>query len=271
MGERRAEVVAGRATVASRPMTKPRCLLRSPSTGCVGIAGVVSIILVSSPASLAAQDRCRVLCAPELKIEPTFTVENLFRPPVVETLDERGVVIERRREKRERVFELIFALDVPTALPRLGITFEAIFKPFGATDVNPFTGSAAAIGRGEIRDNGVEIETEVNVTLFDVEQTGGWMSSHVDLVDQFSPAHQPGAGSVFTHKLDFEWDTAFHVFHGLPDGHWLRNVEAEVSLDYLATGLPKAGDILGGERFVEGASPWSLSFVLVMPLAPLAP
>lgn len=44
-----------------------------------------------------------------------------------------------------------------------------------------------------------------------------------------------------------------------------------MSLDYLATGLPKKGDVLGGERFVESASPWSLSFVLVMPLAPLAP
>jgi len=212
-----------------------------------------------------------VLCAPELKIEPTFTIENLVRAPLVETLAD-GVVVERGREKRERVFELILALDVPTALPRLGLTFEAIFKPFGATDVNPFTGSsAAAIGRGDIRDNGVEIEIELNVSLFDVDRTGGWVSSHVDVVDQFSPAHRPDAGSVFTHKLDFEWDTAFHVFNRLPDGHWLRNVEAEVSLDYLATGLARTGDVLNGERFVERASPWSLSFVLVVPLAPLTP
>lgn len=170
------------------------------------------------------------------------------------------------------MFELIVALDVPTTLSRLGMTFEAIFKPFGHTNVNPFTGSTAAeAGLSNIRDNGVEIETELNFTLFDIEQTGGWISSHVDLVDQFSPAHQPNAGSVFTHKLDLEWDTAFHVFNRLPEGHWLRNVEAEMSLDYLATGPPKAGDVLGGERFVERASPWSLSFVLVMPLAPLAP
>ena len=60
---------------------------------------------------------------------------------------------------------------------------------------------------------------------------------------------------MFTHKLDFEWDTAFHVFNRLPEGNWLRNVEAEVSLDYLATGLPKAGDILGSERFVDAREP----------------
>jgi hypothetical protein len=35
-----------------------------------------------------------------------------------------------------------------------------------------------------------------------------------------------------------------------------------------ATGLPKAGDVLGGERFSDDAS---LSFVFVVPLAPLAP
>jgi hypothetical protein len=234
-------------------------------------AAALLLTLVCGSATLDAQDRCRILCAPELKIEPTFTIENLVRAPLVETIED-GVVVEGAREKRERVFELIFAVDVPTTIPRVGLTFEAIFKPFGATDVNPFTGSSAAeIGRADIRDNGIEIESEFNIHLFDVEQTGGWVSSHVDIVDQFSPAHRPGDGSVYTHKLDFEWDTAFHVFSRLRDGHWLRNVEAEVSLDYLATGLPKAGEVLDGERFVDRASPWSLSFVLVVPLAPLAP
>jgi hypothetical protein len=48
-------------------------------------------------------------------------------------------------------------------------------------------------------------------------------------------------------------------------------VEAEVSLDYVATGLAKAGDVVNGERFLDDASPWSLSFVFVFPLAPLVP
>ena len=103
------------------------------------------------------------------------------------------------------------------------------------------------------------------------EQTAGWVSSHVDVVDQFSPAKQPGDASVYTHKLDFEWDTAFHIFNRLPETNWLHHVEAEVSLDYLATGLPRAGDRFGDERFLDDASPWSLSFVVVMPFAPLVP
>ena len=170
------------------------------------------------------------------------------------------------------MFELIFALDVPTTIPRVGLTLEAIFIPFGGTSVHPFTGATAAeAGGDEIRDNGIEIETELNIDLFGTEQTGGWVSSHFDIVDKFSPGETPRAGSVYTHKLNFEWDTAFHVFNRLPQGNWLRNVEAEVSLDYVATGLPKAGDVVEGERFLNNASPWSLSFVMVVPLAPLAP
>ena len=234
-------------------------------------AAIVFVLIGSGPLCAQQEERCRILCAPELKIEPTITVENLFRAPLVETI-EGGVVVESGREKRETVFELILALDVPTAIPRLGLTLEAIFKPFGSADVNPFTGASAhAIGRSDIRDNGIEIEAELNIHLLTGEETGGWVSSHVDVVDQFSPAAQPTAGSVFTHKLDFEWDTAFHLFNRLPEGRWLRDVEAEISLDYLATGLPKAGDVLGNQRFVQRASPWSLSFVLVMPLAPFGP
>ena len=143
-------------------------------------------------------------------------------------------------------------MDIPTTIPRIGTTFEASFAPFAD-------------------DNDVELEVELNIDLFGTEQTGGWVSSHFDIVDQFSPAETPDATRAYTHKLDFEWDTAFHVFSRLPEGHWLRNVEAEISLDYLATGLPKAGDLIGGERFLDDASPWSLSFVMVIPLAPLAP
>jgi len=207
---------------------------------------------------------CAFLCQPALKIEPTFTVEHLGGGPRIES---DGVV---EREPSEMVFELILAVDVPTTIPRVGFTFEAIFVPSGGTSVHPFTGQPAPTG-GSIRDNGIEIETELNIELFDTDRTGGWVSSHVDVVDKFSPGETPEAGSVYTHKLNFEWDTAFHVFNRLRPGHWLRNIEAEVSLDYLATGLPRAGDIVDGERFLDDAAPWSLSFVAVVPLAPTVP
>ena len=201
---------------------------------------------VPAPAAAQSEPRCVILCAPELKVEPTWTIENLGGPRRVEVdgeVESVGV---------ESAFELVLALDVPTTIPRVGFTFEAIFAPF--TD-----------------DNSVEIESEINFQLFDTEQTGGWVSSHVDVVDQFSPGETPRATSSYTHKLDFEWDTAFHLFNRLPKGHWLRNVEAEVSLDYLASGLPKTGDVVGAERFLDDANPWSFSVLMIIPLAPLAP
>jgi len=228
---------------------------------------VLAVLLVPAPSIAQQQEpRCFILCAPALKFEPTWTIEHLASRHRIES---DGQV---ERAKREHVLELIFAVDVPTAIPRIGLTLEAIFVPKGATDVHPFTGATAAeIGRGEIRDNGIEIESELNVELFDTEQTGGWVSSHFDVVDKFSPGENPRAASVYTHKLNFEWDTAFHIFTRLPEGNWLRNVELEVSLDYVATGLPRAGDRIGDERFLDRASPWSLSFVTVIPLAPLVP
>jgi len=219
--------------------------MRSPGHCRAWLAPLV-LVMLSSPAFAQSEPRCVFLCAPAFKVEPTWTVENLRGAPRIE------VDGEIERESRETIFEMIFAVDVPTSIPHLGMTFEAAFSPFRD-------------------DNDVELETELNIHLFDTEQTKGWVSSHVDIVDQFSPAERPGATRSYTHKLDFEWDTAFHVFSRLPDGHWLREVEAEVSLDYLASGLPKAGDVIGEDRFLDRASPWSLSFVMVIPLAPVKP
>jgi hypothetical protein len=234
-------------------------------TGASSVALLLATVQPAVAQDTAKEPRCAFLCAPSLKIEPTWTVEHLARRHRVE---EDGQVT---RVGRETVFELIFAVGVPTTIPRVSFTLEAIFIPRGRTGVHPFTGSTATETGGEIRDNGIEIESEVNFSLFGTDQTGGWVSSHVDVVDKFSPGATPRAGSVYTHKLNLEWDTAFLVFNKLPSGNWLRNLELEVSLDYVATGLPKAGDRVGGERFLDRASPWSLSFVTVIPLAPLRP
>ena len=225
-----------------------------------------TILLVPTLGAAQGGESCTFLCMPELKIEPSITFENLGSRARVET---GGVV---SRTERETIFELIFALGVPTTIPRVGLTFEVGLAPFGGTSEHPFTGATAAeLGHDEIRDNLVELETELNLDLIDSDQTGGWVSSHFDIVDKFSPGERPDAASVYTHKLNLELDTALHLFNWLPEGSWLRNAEAELSIDYVATGLPKAGDLIGDELFLDDASPWGLSLVLVLPLAPLDP
>jgi hypothetical protein len=87
-------------------------------------------------------------------------------------------------------------------------------------------------------------------------------------VDKFSASERPGDRRAYTHKLNLELDTSVAVFNWLPEGRWRRGVELEGSLDYVATGLPRAGDRVGGLRYLERASPWSCSIVVVLPVAP---
>jgi hypothetical protein len=173
------------------------------------IAALFTLMVSVVPA--AAQE-CRILCEPALLIEPTVTFE-----------------------RDATVFETIFALDLSTPIPRVGVTFEAITKPFSD-------------------DNDVELESELKLYWLESEQTRGWLSSHFDVVDKFSGAERQTDKRAYTHKLNLELDTAVALFSRLPESHWLHDVELEGSLDYVATGLPK------------DAGKWSFSVVLVIPV-----
>ena len=197
------------------------------------------------PAVAQHAPACRILCAPEFKVEPTVTVTNLFGSPRI--VGEDG---ELTRERRETEFEVILSVGLPTRVPWLEFTVEAIFLPFD-------------------RESTAELEFETNFIWLPADRTRGWVSSHFDIVDKFSPAERPTDRRAYTHKLNLELDTSLSVFNWLPERRWLRGVELEGSLDYVATGLLKAGDRSDGARYIENASPWSFSIVFVLPIAPL--
>jgi hypothetical protein len=190
------------------------------------------------------QPACRLLCTPEFKVEPTITTTNLFGSPRVEV--DNGPPTPERRETE---FEVILSMDLPTRVSWFGFTVEAIFLPFDS-------------------DGTPELEFETNLTWLSSQRTGGWLSSHVDVVDKFSAAERASDRGAYTHKLNLELDTSVALFNWMPEGRWLRGVELEGSLDYVATGLPKAGERAGGVRFLDDASPWSFSVVFVLPIAP---
>jgi hypothetical protein len=207
---------------------------------------VFGLALGGAPQIFAqAPPPCRVLCAPEFKVEPTVTFSNVFGSPRI--LDAQRTIT---REPRETAFEVILSLGLPTRVSWFEFTVEAIFVPFD-------------------RDSTPELEFEANVMWLPGKRTRGWLSSHFDIVDKFSAAERPSDRHAYTHKLNFELDTSFALFNWLPEDRWLRGVELEGSLDYVATGLPKVGDHVGGTQFLDKASPWSFSIVLVVPVAPL--
>ena len=206
----------------------------------------VSVLVLGGSAAVAQETvPCRVLCAPALKVEPTIT-----RTAIVGShgfVRDDGAVI---RDASETEFEVILSLGLSTRLPWLAFTVEAIVVPFD-------------------RQSTPELEFEANLVWLPAARTKGWLSSHVDIVDKFSPAERSTDRRAYTHKLNLELDTSLSVFNWLPEGRWLRGVELEGSLDYVASGLPRAGDIVDGRRYLDNASPWSFSLVIVLPIAPL--
>ena len=208
------------------------------------LAVFVLSLLSSSEAAGQTAAPCRALCTPEFKVEPTITFTNLFGSPRI--ADEHGTTT---REPRETEFEVILSLGLPTRASWLEFTVEAIFLPFD-------------------RESTPELEFETNFIWLSGERTRGWVSSHFDVVDKFSPAKRPTDRRAYTHKLNLELDTSLSVFNWLPEGRWLRGVELEGSFDYVASGLPKAGEIANGTLFLDDASPWSFSIVVVIPIAP---
>jgi hypothetical protein len=203
------------------------------------------MVLGIAPTQAQEQAPCRVLCAPEFNVEPTLTFSNLFGSPRIASED--GVVA---RERRETEFEIILSLGLPTRVRWLEFTVEAIFLPFD-------------------RDRTPELEFETNLVWLPGERTRGWVSSHFDVVDKFSSAERPTDRRAYTHKLNLELDTSVSVFNWLREGRWLRGVELEGSLDYVATGLPEADDMVDGRRYITKATPWSFSLVFVLPVAPM--
>jgi hypothetical protein len=204
-----------------------------------------ALVLSVAPAWAQAPAPCRILCAPEFHVEPTITFTNVFGSPRITGGDVIG-----GREPRETEFEVILSLGLPTRVRWLEFTVEAIFLPFD-------------------RDSTPELEFETNFVWLPGERTRGWVSSHFDIVDKFSSAERPTDRRAYTHKLNLELDTSVAVFNWLREGRWLRGVELEGSLDYVATGLPKAGDMVDGTRYIDKASPWSFSLVFVLPVAPM--
>ena len=206
---------------------------------------LVTLVLGAAPTWAQEGPPCRVLCAPEFKVEPTITFPDLFGSPRIASED--GTVT---RERREAEFEVILSLGLPTRVPWMEFTVEAIFLPFD-------------------RDSTPELEFESNFVWLAGERTRGWVSSHFDVVDKFSAAGRPTDRREYTHKLNLELDTSVSLFNWLPEGRWLRGVDLEGSLDYVATGLARTGDRINGGRYLDDASPWSFSVVLVLPIAPL--
>ena len=77
----------------------------------------LALALSVGPAWAQEPTRCRVLCTPEFKVEPTITFTSLFNSPRV--IFDAGVPA---RDQRETDFEVILSVGLPTRIWWLDFT-----------------------------------------------------------------------------------------------------------------------------------------------------
>lgn len=239
----------------------------------VGVIAPTALValLVGGPLPLAAQSSaapdCHILCAPSLTLMPGVVRTHLLRGPLVRDT-KTGV---ETRLPGSANFEMIVAVASRTALPRLSLVASAQWLPNAAEGRNPFTLYTASELGTHVRANAPTLVAGGSLALVAPTSTAGWFDAALNVGDLFSQAAKPEDKSAYTHKLDLDLVTHLHLFDALPASEYMHRVTLYGILDYVATGLPSAGDEVPlGRVFVSGARPLALVAGLAFPLTPAA-
>lgn len=237
-------------------------LVAALALGCVAVA---------APAPVAAQDQkpCTVLCAPQLIFGIGEDRTHVFGGPTVRN-DSTGAV---SKVPSQSVMVLQFITVAKTALPHLDVYVNATWLPTAKSRANPFTEyTASQVGEDKIRANEITLSMGALGELLPAKSTGGVFGIDAYLADLMSPAARPSDASAYTHKLDLGGIALLYPFAKLDSTSALHRsgVFLSVTLDYVASGLPKAGDTVPkGRTFLTAAKPAALLATIAMPIAPL--
>lgn len=227
------------------------------------------VVFAAAPAAAQSKSppKCHSLCAPTLTLMPGIVRTHLLRGPLVRNT---AIGVETRLPGSSN-FELIFALASRTAIPHLSLFASAQWLPNAAEGRNPFTLYTASDLGTHVRANAPTLVAGGSLALLPPTATGGWFDAAFNVGDLFSQAARPDDRSAYTHKLDLDLVTHLHVFDAFPKHDYLHRVSLYGILDYVATGLPSAGDeVPVGRVFVTGARPMALVAGLALPLSPAA-
>jgi hypothetical protein len=218
--------------------------------------------LAAEPA--AAQDTCKVLCKPTLSFVPSVITNHLFSQPTVRSLT-TGVVQQLTSTTN---LELIFVAGASTRFKPISLYGSVQWLPNASEKRNPFTLYGASDIGDKVRANAPTVSAGISISVLDSKATGGWLGVDAHIGDLYSAAARPHDTGAYTHKLDVGLVGSWSIFTGLPPQTYMHRVQLSTLLDYVATGLPKAGDeVPKGERvFLTGAHSASLIAGLVFPL-----
>jgi hypothetical protein len=209
---------------------------------------------------------CSFVCAPSLSFDIAANVSHIGMRPKVRSLS-TGVVTPLPSTTNT---ELLLLVAAPTAIPRTSLFTSLQWLPSASATRNPFTEyTAGELGDTRIRANNLSATFGVSVTAVDDKLTRGWGTLAAYAGDLFSNAARPGDKSEYTHKLDLGLNASVTPFsHSVPKYAWLHGVSAIAILDFVATGLPKAGDEVprGTRVFVDNAHALTLIAGVGLPI-----
>jgi len=217
--------------------------------------------------SASHSNSCRVLCGPSVTLMPGVIRTHLFGGPTVRTLATGA----EQRLSGSSSFELIVAVGARTALPRVSLFGSVQWLPNATEQRNPFTLYTANELGAPIRANAPTATMGASISLLPATQAHGWLDLAANIGDLYSQAARPTDKSAYTHKLDLDLLAHVHAFAWTPEKTWLHRVMVYSILDYVATGLPKAGDeVPVGRVFLTDARPTSLIIGVAIPVTPAA-
>jgi hypothetical protein len=215
----------------------------------------------------AGASSCAVLCAPTVSLMPAVSRTHLFGGPTVRTV---ATGAERRLPSASD-FEMIVAAAARTAVPRLSLFGSVQWLPNASETRNPFTLYTASELGEPVRANAPTVTVGASVSVLPAAATHGLLDVAANVGDLFSQAARPDDRSAYTHKLDLDLVAHLHAFAWAPRATWLHRVTLFSILDYVATGLPKAGDeVPVGRVFETDARPTTLITGLSLPITPPA-
>jgi len=228
----------------------------------------VAVVLAAAPTNAGAQTPCHSICAPTLLFRAGAIRSHIFGGPTVTDLTTGATHTIASRTN----LQLQFLLTAATLLPRTHVNLAVQWLPNARATTNPFTEYSASDDGSTIHANTPSVAMNVSVDAITPKETAGWLGISGYAGDLFSTASRPGDNSDYTHKLDVGLAGTIDIFNWLPPTDWAHNaVSAYAILDYVATGLPKAGDVVpkGVRRFDTAARPAALIAGVAVRLAPL--
>lgn len=227
-----------------------------------------AVAALAIPATVAAQrsrPRCTVLCAPSVDLMPALLRSHVFGGPEVRNLATGAT----SRVPSLSNFEMIVAVASRTAVPHLSLFGTVQWLPNASEQRNPFTLYAASQLGGAVRANAPTVTLGLSASVLTAAQTAGVVDVDLNVGDLYSQAARPGDRGAYTHKLDLDLVTHWHAFAWAPPRTYAHRLTLFAVVDYVASGLPRAGDdVPQGRRFLENARPTSLVFGLDLPITP---